>query len=67
MDDDRADASGGSGGSGGDGDGRAGAIGIPPTAGSSEGPSWGLIVPLLALLLLLGVTAGALAGRARMA
>ena len=39
------------------------AAGLP--ANSSSGPSWGLIVPLVALLLLLGVTAGALAGRAR--
>jgi hypothetical protein len=44
-----------------------GTAGIDPAASSSEGPSWGLVVPLLALLLLLGVTAGALAGRARRA
>lgn len=41
------------------------AIGVDPAGGSSDGPSWGLIVPLIAVLLLLGVTAGTLAGRAR--
>jgi len=43
----------------------AAAIGVDPTARSSDGPSWGLIVPLIGILLLLGITAGTLAGRAR--
>jgi len=80
VDDDRADAGGATGGSGdgraagegsSSGDGgtntapSAAAIGVDPTAGSSDGPSWGLIVPLIGILLLLGITAGTLAGRAR--
>lgn len=67
-DDDRADAGGSASGSRGDGNGRPGgtaAIGIDPGPSSSDGPTWGLIVPLIAMLVLLGVTAGTLAGRAR--
>jgi len=80
VDDDRADAGGATAGSGdgraggegsSSGDGgtntapSAAAIGVDPTAGSSDGPSWALIVPLIGILLLLGITAGTLAGRAR--
>jgi hypothetical protein len=56
---------GGTGGPGDDSGAATAAIDDDPASSANDGPAWSLIVPLIALLLLLGISAGTLAGRTR--